>query len=195
MLMGRMSKQRLFKTVSIPRHRSGRQYAQSAQQGYVLLMAMMLLILVATPFFYQATMQSANEMQRDQYQKIEGRLNDLKEQMILFAKYPGLFCSDASNTNADHLNYLYRFDQDDFAASDFGQFLPYSENIVAEWLGGSEAYGVECDNFSNSNLPSGNACQHSQELLVRLAWKDEQTLDEITARTPVVYVYKKDLGC
>ncbi len=184
--------------------------AYSKQQGYVLLMAMMLLIMMATPFLYHASMETSNEMQRDQYQKIEQRLNDLKTQMILFAKYPGLFCADADNQS--HSGYLFFPDSENdfkgYEETGFTQFKPYKnrifyEPLIADYDSNSISLCDEDSGDSNGSFATSDSkvCGSSlPNLLLKICWVKEGNVSSLTqcptnATTPTVYVYRNELGC
>ncbi|KUJ72909.1 hypothetical protein AVO41_03770 [Thiomicrospira sp. WB1] len=167
-------------------------------------MAMMLLILVVTPFFYQAAMQTANEMQRDQDQKIQQRLEDLKDLIILFSKYPELFCAGADNES--DAGYLMVPDAAGYTEVEFQAFKPYENQIHIQPLIDNDNDPANANNYvvgscSDVTTPSPGvekACDVAtdQNLLLEISWQgDSAGLPVINASTPVVYLYRDELGC
>jgi len=190
------------------------------QQGYVLLIAMMLLVMLAAPFFYQATLQSTNQMQQALYERQENKLKALKQQIIVYAKYPGMACntSDPSDPNnnipdlqdspVDGIRGVFVFKDEE--GNDTGMLDSFSEfkadkaHIVFKFfdLDGDDKpiYAVkECGDYPNQTSDDNNACKASQNLLMQIYWKEnpgQANPDQATnAQMPNVYLYQSDLDC
>lgn len=156
------------------------------QSGYVIFIIMIVLILGGSALLYTGLNSSALQMKIEHGNKQTQQLQLLKQRLILFAKQPAVFCTEAMDDNKKYLPT--ELNKNQFGFNDLGDTDLFSLNYT-------ETPSTEVCKPGSPDLEAYPVCDFSDSHIATLGFANQTNLDDNDPNKITLKIYKTDLGC